>query len=282
MTGDRLQGAALAFFEADGVGKLDETRKQFTAGRQEGSGSLEWKAYDDIKQMFACGTDMKQLLEQCETVQLEDNVIPLTADVRARVLDAAQRARSGGCKVLAVGKCSCVDADEVLFTCGTFLGFVGLGEKLTRKTVDAVRHWASFKPLVIVTGRSEASCTSLFKQLQCDQFPCFNARDIDIETDTPKSGPYILTRVHPEDCYRLVTKMQSGGGTVFYYGAGTNDAPALNCAKVGLTPMGATEVAKEASDFILGDDEPMSLLQVIYEASQQAFVESTKSCCTLL
>jgi len=74
----------------------------------------------------------------------------------------------------------------------------------------------------------------------------------------------VLARSTPEDKYMLVTGLQENDGVVAVTGDGTNDAPALKKANVGFS-MGitGTEVAKEASDIILLDDNFSSIVTAV-------------------
>ncbi len=64
----------------------------------------------------------------------------------------------------------------------------------------------------------------------------------------------IMSRARPTDKQRLVQLLQQKGAVVAVTGDGTNDAPALNYAQVGLSMGTGTSVAKEASDITLLDD----------------------------
>jgi len=74
----------------------------------------------------------------------------------------------------------------------------------------------------------------------------------------------VLARSSPEDKYLLVTGLKDEGKVVAVTGDGTNDAPALNRADVGFA-MGitGTDVAKNASDIVLIDDNFCSVLTAI-------------------
>ena len=74
----------------------------------------------------------------------------------------------------------------------------------------------------------------------------------------------VLARSSPEDKYLLVTGLRDMGNVVAVTGDGTNDAPALNKADVGFA-MGitGTDVAKNASDIILMDDNFCSVLTAV-------------------
>ena len=64
----------------------------------------------------------------------------------------------------------------------------------------------------------------------------------------------VITRARPMDKERLVRLLQSQDEVVAVTGDGTNDAPALNAAQVGLSMGDGTSVAKEASDITIIDN----------------------------
>ncbi|MDR3236279.1 MAG: calcium-translocating P-type ATPase, PMCA-type [Prevotellaceae bacterium] len=73
----------------------------------------------------------------------------------------------------------------------------------------------------------------------------------------------IMCRARPNDKQRLVTLLQRQGEIVAVTGDGTNDAPALNYAHVGLSMGSGTTVAKEASDITLIDDSFSSITNAV-------------------
>lgn len=73
----------------------------------------------------------------------------------------------------------------------------------------------------------------------------------------------VMSRARPLDKQRLVKLLQSQGEVVAVTGDGTNDAPALNFAQVGLSMGSGTSVAKEASDITLLDDSFRSIVTAV-------------------
>lgn len=85
----------------------------------------------------------------------------------------------------------------------------------------------------------------------------------DEELLTRVSDMKIMARARPTDKQRLVQTLQKLGEVVAVTGDGTNDAPALNFAQVGLSMGTGTSVAKEASDITLLDDSFKSIVTAV-------------------
>ncbi len=73
----------------------------------------------------------------------------------------------------------------------------------------------------------------------------------------------IMSRARPTDKSRLVRLLQEAGEVVAVTGDGTNDAPALNAAQVGLSMGDGTSVAKEASDITIMDNSFASITKAV-------------------
>ena len=74
---------------------------------------------------------------------------------------------------------------------------------------------------------------------------------------------HVMSRARPTDKQRLVNLLQKHGSVVAVTGDGTNDAPALHHAHVGLSLGSGTSVAKEASDMTLIDDSFRSIVNAV-------------------
>ena len=73
----------------------------------------------------------------------------------------------------------------------------------------------------------------------------------------------IMSRARPMDKERLVKLLQQKGQVVAVTGDGTNDAPALNVAQIGLSMGDGTSVAKEASDITILDNSFKSIVRAV-------------------
>ena len=124
----------------------------------------------------------------------------------------------------------------------------------------------------IVTGDVAATAIEIARQIglwnDFEQEEChitgadFAALDDDAAFERAKKIK-VMSRARPTDKQRLVQMLQKAGETVAVTGDGTNDAPALNYAHVGLSLGSGTNVAKEASDMTLLDDSFNSIARAV-------------------
>jgi Ca2+-transporting ATPase len=157
-----------------------------------------------------------------------------------------------------------------------FAGFVGIRDPLREDVPEALARCRSAGIQVkmvtgdnIETARAIGAAAGLLEPDET-RFPAlmtsqeFNTRSDD-ELKQQLSALRILARAKPLDKLRLVKLLQQLGEVVAVTGDGTNDAPALKQADVGLA-MGraGTEVAKEASKIVLLDDSFATIVRAVH------------------
>ena len=126
----------------------------------------------------------------------------------------------------------------------------------------------------IVTGDTSATATEIGRQIglfndEADKLPSTSitgpewAALSDEEAYKRAAEIRVMSRARPTDKQRLVEMLQKRGEVVAVTGDGTNDAPALHYAHVGLSLGSGTSVAKEASDMTLLDDSFGSIANAV-------------------
>ena len=146
----------------------------------------------------------------------------------------------------------------------SFLGVVAISDPIRQDVPAAVAKCQSAGiNIKIVTGDTPGTATEIARQIGLWQPEDTERNRItgaafaeltDEEALDRVMDLKIMSRARPTDKQRLVQLLQQKGAVVAVTGDGTNDAPALNHAQVGLSMGTGTSVAKEASDITLLDD----------------------------
>lgn len=277
--GDKTEGALLLLSHDLGISP-DEIRDD---------GSLvEEFPFNSVKKMMTVirktGTKTyaltkgapESVLQASTTYLLNGKRVSLTAAYRKTIEKAFRDFAKQGLRMIALAEKS-IDwrkqKRETVESDLTFLGFVGISDPARPEINHAVAlaRKAGIATMMI-TGDNELTAESIGKEigllLPGDQV-ITGSQLHDVDDQTAKimlERIRIVARATPEDKYRIVRLLQSSGHVVAVTGDGVNDALALKQADVGVA-MGitGTDVAKEASDMIITDDNYASLVVAIEE-----------------
>ena len=166
------------------------------------------------------------------------------------------------------------DCSELVAEGGmTFLGIFAISDPIRPDVPEAVKKCQSAGISVkIVTGDTPGTATEIARQIGLWQ-PTDTDRNRITGTEFAALSDEealdrvldlkVMSRARPMDKQRLVQLLQKKGAVVAVTGDGTNDAPALNHAQVGLSMGTGTSVAKEASDITLLDDSFHSIATAV-------------------
>ena len=155
----------------------------------------------------------------------------------------------------------------------TFIGMVGMIDpprEEAKKAVEKCKH-AGIKT-VMITGDHKITAVAIAKKLEIleNEDEALTGLELDKISDeelTKNIRKYsVYARVSPEHKVRIVKAWQANGEIVAMTGDGVNDSPALKTADIGCA-MGkvGTEVAKEAADVILTDDNFATIVSAVEE-----------------
>jgi Ca2+-transporting ATPase len=143
-----------------------------------------------------------------------------------------------------------------------YLGHVSIEDPVRSNVPNAIKQAreAGIK-VKIVTGDNAETAAEIARQAKISDYP-----QVVLGKDVPNVNLSIVdkadvfARTKPEDKQLLVKKFQALGEVVAMTGDGTNDAPALNHAEVGIAMNNGTDVAKEAADVVLLDNSFPSII----------------------
>ncbi len=160
-----------------------------------------------------------------------------------------------------------------------FLGLQGMIDPPRQEAITAIEvcHAAGVE-VKMITGDHAVTAGAVARQLGLRKPGCSFDPDLAVQTgadleetsDDELSGiaenTLVFARVTPEQKIRLVTALQGRGHVVAMTGDGVNDGPALRQADIGVAMgRGGTEVAKEAADMVLTDDNFASIEAAVEE-----------------
>lgn len=165
--------------------------------------------------------------------------------------------------------------DDDLYTGLVFSGLVGMNDPPRKDVRRALRKlMAGGVRVIMITGDAETTAVAIARKLGMPVNTSPSAREVLRGEDVDRmstdelaqtiSATSIFARTSPDHKMKIVRALQSRGNVVAMTGDGVNDAPALKKADIGIS-MGrlGTDVAKEAADMILTDDDFSTILRAI-------------------
>ncbi|HET7286120.1 MAG TPA: HAD-IC family P-type ATPase, partial [Pyrinomonadaceae bacterium] len=214
------------------------------------------------------------------------NYAPLDKDSSAKFISLNEQMADSALRVLGLAVKHFENghpSDEALENDYTFLGLVGMIDPPRHGVADAIRRAkAAGIRTVMLTGDQLNTGIAIARELGLGKKEPIarHARDlIDIEPNSLAElvrDTDVFARVSPEEKLRIVEALQQAGEVVAVTGDGVNDAPALKRANIGIA-MGqrGTEVAKEAADVVLADDNFETIVNAV-EGGRTIYANITK------
>jgi magnesium-transporting ATPase (P-type) len=221
----------------------------------------------------------KELLLLCTRFRLDGKELPLDDRTREEICAAVDGYARDGLRVLAVARRAFAEpfsdfspsfVEQEL----TFLGLAAMADPPRPSVAEAVKkcHRAGIR-ILMLTGDYELTAESIARKIgiiRTPAAPVFTGSQLDAMNDQELKQVLrenvVFARVAPVHKLRLVTALQEAGEVVAVTGDGVNDAPALKKADIGVA-MGqsGTDVAKEAADIVLIDDNFASIVNAVEE-----------------
>ncbi len=222
---------------------------------------------------------IRETLDICSDILIDGQVQPLTQEQIEWIMTVNDSYASKGLRVLAASqrKLNPEESDyaiDALEKDQTFLGMVAMMDPPRPDVAKAVEtcHHAGIR-IIMITGDYGLTAESIARKIgiiSSEHVRVVTGVDLErmSEEDLKQafSGEVIFARVAPEHKLRVVSALQSLGQVVAVTGDGVNDAPALKKANIGVAMgISGSDVAKEAADMILTDDNFGSIVNAIEE-----------------
>lgn len=221
----------------------------------------------------------QEVLALCAYSYEQGQTYPLDAERRAQIMAVNDTYARDGLRVLAVAMrmltANLFDASpEQVERDLTFLGLIAMQDPPRAEVAEAVAtcHRAGIR-IVMMTGDYGLTAESIARRINIIRGPhprILTGAELDRLDDAALQAALqeevIFARVAPEHKLRVVSALQALGQIVAVTGDGVNDAPALKKADIGVAMgMTGTDVAKEAADVILTDDNFASIVSAVEE-----------------
>ncbi len=225
---------------------------------------------------------VEYILPQCTSILKGKKAIPLSPQERKTILNRNENMTSNALRVIAVSYCDTASS-EIKEENMVFVGLIGIEDPPRAEARNAVLKCknAGIIP-VMITGDNVGTAVSIAKKTGIlDNEKVMVGGEIDKLSDDELKKCVreyrVFARVSPTHKVRIVKAWQSNGAVVAMTGDGVNDAPALSNADIGCS-MGksGTEVAKNASDIILADDNFATIVGAV-EVGRSIFDNIKKS-----
>ena len=243
------------------------SRKRMTSVYDTGNGYI----------LYAKGAP-EQMLARSDSYFKDGHSVHMDDSLREVLMARYQELAGDGLRILALCRRELDDVnipDDELESRFTFLGLACISDPPRPEVCEAVQiAFRAGIEVIMMTGDSPVTAMSIGREVGIFSPEVLTGADIgrlsDGELLAKLEKVRIFARVSPEHKFRIVEILQGMGRVVAMTGDGVNDAPALKKADVGIA-MGikGTDVAKDASDMILIDDNFASIVAGVEEGRRQ-------------
>ena len=235
---------------------------------------LMWSSYltgDNKRHMVVKGAP-EVIIERCNQHHHQGVVVALAPELRQQLLTQAHDYAAQGLRVLSLAYRLIEEGEEQPEEL-VFIGHVALVDPPRPEVAAAVAACKSAGIRIIVISGDKGETVSYIarqlgivttpKVIEGEQLANMDSEEL---IETLRGGEVVFARVAPEQKLDIVNALKEMGEVVAVTGDGVNDAPALKRADIGIA-MGlrGTDVAKEASDIILLDDNFATIVKAVEE-----------------
>ncbi|MGO0121787.1 magnesium-translocating P-type ATPase [Desulfothermobacter acidiphilus] len=235
--------------------KVDEIPFDFTRKRM----SVVVQDRNGKTQLITKGA-VEEMLTVCSHVEYQDEVVPLTQELKREVLAMVRSLSEKGLRVIAVaqktnpptaGTFSVADERDMVL-----MGFLAFLDPPKERVPEALQRLKEYGiALKILTGDNEFVAQAVARKVGIPAEHILLGHELDaMDEDTLRrevDRVTIFAKLLPAHKSRIVKALRANGHVVGFLGDGINDAPAMHAADVGISVNNAVDTAKETADFIL-------------------------------
>lgn len=265
--GNSIDRAVLTLTDSEGYGKIVNDLQ--VKVKQVLNSSNKYSAVSCSNEVTYYKGAPEKLIEHCTTA-LGDGIQTFTDSDKIRLLENIKEMTTKSMRCIALTQSKEELVENELPNNMTLLGIIGVVDPVREEVPNAVAmaHKAGIQVIEITgdcleTAKAVAEECGIYMAgdlaITNDDFEAMS--DDEVKSIIPKLR--VISRCSPNTKLRLVTLAQEIGKSVAMTGDGVNDSPALKRADVGFGMQGGSDVAKEASDIVLTDDNFASVVKAV-------------------
>ena len=265
--GNSIDRAVLTLSDSEEYGKI--VNELQIKAKQVFNSSNKYSAVSCSNEVTYYKGAPEKLIEHCTTA-LGDGIQTFTDIDKIRLLENIKEMTTKSMRCIALTQSTGELVENELPNNMTLLGIIGVVDPVREEVPNAVAmaHKAGIQVIEITgdcleTAKAVAEECGIYMAgdlaITNDDFEAMS--DDEVKSIIPKLR--VISRCSPNTKLRLVTLAQEIGKSVAMTGDGVNDSPALKRADVGFGMQGGSDVAKEASDIVLTDDNFASVVKAV-------------------
>ncbi|WP_321212181.1 cation-transporting P-type ATPase [Methanothermobacter sp. DP] len=222
----------------------------------------------------------KKIIDLSERISVDGRPRPLDDDEKRKIIEIHDRMASEGLRVLAFAYRELPEdledyTPENVERELTLVGMAAMHDPPREGVKEAVRQCRTAGiRIIMITGDYGLTAAAIARELgiiEGDSYRVIKGRELD-EMEDPEllrilseEENIIFARAVPEHKMRIASVLEGAEEIVAMTGDGVNDAPALRKADIGVAMGSGTDVAKEAADIVLADDNFASIVTAVRE-----------------
>lgn len=273
-SGEATERALIKFTSLEGVEKdvLEKKKKRISEIPFESERKMMTTLHREGKETISYTKGAPdRVLKGCNFIMKEGKVVPISVQDRKKIQAAIETLSGRALRVLAGAM-----ADKVSKPAEKNLVFLGLAGMMDPPRPEAKKAVEAFKQAsvrtIMITGDYVDTALAIANELgiASRRQQCISGEELEQmdEKELIKrvKDTNVFARVSPDHKVRIVKALKAGGNIVAMTGDGVNDAPSLKTADIGIAMgMTGTDVAKQAADMILTDDNFATIEKAIEE-----------------
>lgn len=225
--------------------------------------------YENYKRIYTKGA-LDNVLEKCNKILENGEIRKITKEDIEKIKSASHEMTCSALRVLSLAYNDCEELEEKNLI---FIGMVGMIDPPRKEVKESIQKIKEAGvTTVMITGDHVDTAFAIAKELDItnEKSQCLSGEDLEKmsqnELNKRINNVRVFARVSPQHKAKIVKAFKANDKIVAMTGDGVNDAPSLKAADIGIAMgLSGTDVAKNAADMVLNDDNFATIEKAIEE-----------------